>query len=271
MRRGLPLALYTDRHGVFQAPPGPAGRRPPTQFARALGQLGITQVFARSPQAKGRLERFAGALQDRLVTEWRNAGAAAIAEAQAVLDDFLPRSGPASGSNRRNPSRPTAHSTRRSTWAPSSPSATPARSRGTTRSSTAGARCNSFRGPSEPATPAPESRWSNERTARSRSVTTARRSPRAWPLPRPGCCARPAPNWLAVPTTSGSSRAAAPAERYPGLPTLPARTVLQSTRHATEPLLNQLPTAVHRGRRRPANSPAGGRSSRPSCKASRCR
>ena len=91
VRRGLPLALYTDRHGVFQVPPGRAGRRPPTQFARALGELGITQMFARSPQAKGRVERFAGTLQDRLVTEWRHAGASTIAEAQTVLNGFLPR------------------------------------------------------------------------------------------------------------------------------------------------------------------------------------
>ena len=91
LRRGLPLALYSDRHGVFQAPIGRTGRRPPTQFARALRELGITQVFARSPQAKGRVERFAGTLQDRLVTELRHAGAATIAEAQEVLDGFLPR------------------------------------------------------------------------------------------------------------------------------------------------------------------------------------
>jgi len=90
VRRGLPLALYTDRHGVFQAPRGRAGRRPPTQFARALGELGITQVIARSPQAKGRVERFAGTLQDRLVTELRHAGASTSAEAQEVLDGFLP-------------------------------------------------------------------------------------------------------------------------------------------------------------------------------------
>ncbi|MXX48464.1 MAG: transposase family protein [Chloroflexi bacterium] len=91
LRRGLPLTLYTDLHGVFLAPPGRAGRRPPTQFARSLGELGITEDFADSPQAKGRVERFAGTLQNRLVTGLRHAGAATIAEAQELIDRFLPR------------------------------------------------------------------------------------------------------------------------------------------------------------------------------------
>jgi len=87
----LPLALYTDRHGVFQEPLGREGRCPPTQFARALGELGITQVFARSPQAKGRLERFAGTLQDRLATELRLTGTATIAEADWFGVPSLPQ------------------------------------------------------------------------------------------------------------------------------------------------------------------------------------
>ena len=91
-RRGIPLALYSDRHGVFLA--GPGGRRglkASTQFARAMGELGIRQIFARSPQAKGRVERAAGTFQDRLVTELRHASASTIPEAQAVLERFLPR------------------------------------------------------------------------------------------------------------------------------------------------------------------------------------
>ena len=89
---GLPLALYTDRHAVFQ----PVGKRSElpgatTQFARAMRELGISQIFARSPQAKGRVERIAGTFQDRLVTELRLARASTISEAQALLDQFLPR------------------------------------------------------------------------------------------------------------------------------------------------------------------------------------
>ena len=54
-------------------------------------ELGIQQIFARSPQAKGRVERAAGTFQDRLVTELRLSGAKTIEQANAVLRDFLPR------------------------------------------------------------------------------------------------------------------------------------------------------------------------------------
>ena len=50
----------------------------PTQFSRAMEELGIQMIFARSPQAKGRVERTAGTFQDRLVTELRLAGASGI-------------------------------------------------------------------------------------------------------------------------------------------------------------------------------------------------
>ena len=91
-RSGVPLALYTDRHAVFRASAQQrAGREGATQFARAMAELGVRLIFARSPQAKGRVERMAGTFQDRLVTELRLASASTIAEAQAVLERFLPR------------------------------------------------------------------------------------------------------------------------------------------------------------------------------------
>ena len=93
-RYGIPLAIYGDRHGVFKFNGKPRHfARPvgPTQFTRAMGELGIAQIFARSPQAKGRVERMAGTFQDRLVSELRLAGAATIDQANAVLRDFLPR------------------------------------------------------------------------------------------------------------------------------------------------------------------------------------
>ena len=62
-----------------------------TQFTRSLQELGIRQIFARSPQAKGRVERAAGTFQDPLVTELRLAGARTMDQATAVLQDFLPR------------------------------------------------------------------------------------------------------------------------------------------------------------------------------------
>ena len=90
-RRGIPLALYTDRHSVFKHRPEyqPAGT--PTQFGRAMEELGIQMIFALSPQAKGRVERTAGTFQDRLITELRLAGATTALQARAVLKQFLPR------------------------------------------------------------------------------------------------------------------------------------------------------------------------------------
>ena len=91
-RSGIPLALYSDRHAVFRASAQQrAGGEASTQFARAMAELGVRLIFARSPQAKGRVERMAGTFQDRLVTELRLASATTIGEAQAVLERFLPR------------------------------------------------------------------------------------------------------------------------------------------------------------------------------------
>ena len=93
-RWGRPIALYGDRHGVFKFSGKPRHIQPPveaTHFSRAMEELGIQQIFARSPQAKGRVERAAGTFQDRLVTELRLAGAKTIDRANAVLRDFLPR------------------------------------------------------------------------------------------------------------------------------------------------------------------------------------
>lgn len=88
---GIPVALYVDRHGVFRHTPGAGLPGTSTQFSRAMDELGIQMIFALSPQAKGRVERTAGTLQDRLVTELRLAGASSIAEANGVLEQFLPR------------------------------------------------------------------------------------------------------------------------------------------------------------------------------------
>ena len=98
-RHGVPLALYSDRHGIFQRSPKEPeslaeqlrGRRDPTQFARALEELDIRLILAHTPQAKGRIERIWGTFQDRLVSEMRLAGATTIEQANNVLWDFLPR------------------------------------------------------------------------------------------------------------------------------------------------------------------------------------
>ena len=65
---GRPLALYTDRHSIFD--PQDKGRVLPdatTQFGRALQELDIALIRAHSPQAKGRVERSLGTAQDRWV------------------------------------------------------------------------------------------------------------------------------------------------------------------------------------------------------------
>ena len=90
-RCGIPVALYTDRHGVFRHTPGSGLPGMPTQFSRAMAELGIQMIFALSPQGKGRVERAAGTFQDRLVTELRLANAGSILEANRVLKQFLPR------------------------------------------------------------------------------------------------------------------------------------------------------------------------------------
>ena len=54
---GIPVALYTDRHGVFTHTPGSGLPGMPTQFSRAMDELGIQMIFALSPQVKGHVER----------------------------------------------------------------------------------------------------------------------------------------------------------------------------------------------------------------------
>jgi len=95
-RCGVPLSFYGDRHGVFvrnddhwSVQEQLAGRRQPTQFGRALQQLGITYIAAQSPQAKGRIERLWGTFQDRLTSELRLAGASDLQTANQVLRGFL--------------------------------------------------------------------------------------------------------------------------------------------------------------------------------------
>jgi transposase len=96
-RFGIPLSFYGDRHSVFvrnddhwTVEEQLAGRRQPTQFGRALQQLGITYIAAQSPQAKGRVERLWGTFQDRLTSELRLAGANDLVTSNQVLHRFLP-------------------------------------------------------------------------------------------------------------------------------------------------------------------------------------
>jgi len=98
-RYGIPLALYHDRHSIFEITPNhlPSiedqleGKRPLTQFERLLQELGIISISANSPQAKGRVERLWNTFQDRLVSELRLAQAKTLDEANLVLAGFLSR------------------------------------------------------------------------------------------------------------------------------------------------------------------------------------
>src|SRR5215472_2899499 len=89
-RYGRPLALYTDRHSIFE--PQDKGHALPdavTQFGRALQELGIELICAHSPQAKGRVERGFGTAQDRWVKELRLKGAKSCEAANEVLQRLL--------------------------------------------------------------------------------------------------------------------------------------------------------------------------------------
>ena len=95
-RFGVPLAFYGDHSGIFvrnddcwTVDEQLAGKRQPTQFGRALEQLSVTFIAANSPQAKGRVERLWGVLQDRLTSELRLANAVDLSSANAVLRAFI--------------------------------------------------------------------------------------------------------------------------------------------------------------------------------------
>ena len=100
-RYGRPLAFYTDKAGMFQVAVKSKQQEqregldrqqmPPTQIARALGELSIVWIPAHSPQAKGRVERQFQTAQDRLVKGMRVAGVRTLEEANAYLEDeYLP-------------------------------------------------------------------------------------------------------------------------------------------------------------------------------------
>src|SRR5947209_7709665 len=93
LQKGIPLALYMDRHGIFKRNDDHwtlqeelAGERIPTQVGVALKCLGVEPIFALSPQAKGRVERLFGTLQDRLVSELRLAGICTRDQATAFVN-----------------------------------------------------------------------------------------------------------------------------------------------------------------------------------------
>ena len=93
---GRPLDFYTDKASMFEIATQQSGESDAeapaqTQITRALAELGIARISAHSPQAKGRVERCFGTLQDRLVKSMRLAGVANRQQANRFLmDEFLP-------------------------------------------------------------------------------------------------------------------------------------------------------------------------------------
>lgn len=87
---GKPVAFYSDKHSIFRVNNKDAiGGDRVTQFGRVLTELNIDIICANSPQAKGRVERAFGTLQDRLVKELRLAGVSTIAAANTWLPAFM--------------------------------------------------------------------------------------------------------------------------------------------------------------------------------------
>lgn len=89
-KEGIPLAYYSDRHGIFKINhKGALSGNGLTQFGRIVKDLGIKSICADSPQAKGRVERANRTLQDRLIKEMRLHSISNIKEANAFLPSFI--------------------------------------------------------------------------------------------------------------------------------------------------------------------------------------
>ncbi len=93
IKHGIPMAIYHDRHTIFVRTDESwtieeqmMGRQYPTHVGRVLEELNICSVQAYSPQAKGRVERSFGTLQDRLIAELDLEGISDMKEANKWLD-----------------------------------------------------------------------------------------------------------------------------------------------------------------------------------------
>ena len=93
---GIPLSVYADKHSTYKSTKKRTPEdelndiKPMSEFERALEELGVEVIHANSPQAKGRVERLFGTLQDRLVKEMRLKGIKSIQEANEFLEKYLP-------------------------------------------------------------------------------------------------------------------------------------------------------------------------------------
>lgn len=88
---GRPLSLYTDRGGTYKVNNAKDNKQRKTQFERMLNELSIDLIHARSPQAKGRVERFFKTAQDRLAKELKIENITTIDAANEYLQKvYLP-------------------------------------------------------------------------------------------------------------------------------------------------------------------------------------
>lgn len=98
LNHGIPACIYTDRHTIFRSPKASKVSIEEqlqgkiindTQFGRAMKELGIGLIYARSPQAKGRVERLWDTLQGRLPIEFKIAGITNIKDANRFLLEYI--------------------------------------------------------------------------------------------------------------------------------------------------------------------------------------
>ncbi|MCL4378308.1 MAG: ISNCY family transposase [Actinobacteria bacterium] len=97
---GIPVSIYTDKHTILFSPKRARltiedqleGKTEPyTQFSAAASELGINMIAAGSPQAKGRIERLWGTLQDRLVQEFLINEIKDIDSANVFMKEYIPK------------------------------------------------------------------------------------------------------------------------------------------------------------------------------------
>ena len=95
---GIPLSIYADRHTIFRSPKADKLSSDEiidgvtvndTQFGRCLNELGVQLIAARSPQAKGRIERLWKTLQSRLPVEFKLRGIDNIDDANEYLKSYI--------------------------------------------------------------------------------------------------------------------------------------------------------------------------------------
>lgn len=92
-KQGKPRSVYLDKFSTYKMTQRIAleNHDLKTQFQRAMDELRVEPIFANSPQAKGRVERLFGTLQDRLVKELRLNKISTIKEANDFLEEtFIP-------------------------------------------------------------------------------------------------------------------------------------------------------------------------------------